>query len=67
MMPGLAGEQVAKQMKRIAPRVPIIMFTGYAETTLQEGTSLAHIDLLLAKPTNAKGLQEAIEMVMEGR
>jgi CheY-like chemotaxis protein len=45
-MPGMNGDQVARQMRRVKPEVPILMLSGYSELPLNE---LGCVDAFLSK------------------
>lgn len=45
-MPGMNGDRVASQMKRVKPDVPILMLSGYTELPLNE---LSCVDAFLSK------------------
>src|SRR5260370_26516255 len=45
-MPGMNGDQVARQMRRVKPDVPIFMLSGYSELPLNE---LGCVDAFLSK------------------
>jgi CheY-like chemotaxis protein len=45
-MPGMNGDRVARQMKRVKPDVPIMMISGYSELPLAE---LGCVDAILGK------------------
>ena len=46
VMPGMNGDRVAKQMKRVKPDVPILMLSGYSESLLND---LSCVDAFLSK------------------
>lgn len=45
-MPGMNGDRVARQMRRVKPDVPILMLSGYSELPLSE---LSCVDAFLSK------------------
>lgn len=45
-MPGMNGDRVARQMRRVKPDVPILMLSGYCELAL---TELSCVDAFLSK------------------
>ena len=45
-MPGMNGDQVARQMRRVKPDVPILMLSGYSELLLND---LSCVDAFLSK------------------
>jgi CheY-like chemotaxis protein len=45
-MPGMNGDRVARQMRRVKPEVPILMLSGYSELPLN---AINCVDALLSK------------------
>lgn len=45
-LPGSTGTQVAAQMKRVRPQVPIVLVSGITESP----KGLEHVDLFVTKP-----------------
>jgi CheY-like chemotaxis protein len=45
-MPGMNGDRVARQMRRVKPDVPILMLSGYSELLLND---LSCVDAFLSK------------------
>lgn len=63
-MPEMKGDQLANALKAIAPRHPIVMFTGYAEAVAAAATPLKGVDLVLGKPFNLEELRQAIASLL---
>lgn len=59
-MPRMSGEQLATEIKAIAPLQPVILLTG----CLDELETPAHVDLLIRKPTSMHAIREAINKVV---
>jgi CheY-like chemotaxis protein len=55
-MPGMTGIQLAEELHRTRPRLPVLLMTGYAELP---GTAFLGIERL-AKPINQEALATAI-------
>jgi CheY-like chemotaxis protein len=55
-MPGMNGEELAEQLKKIKPALPVIMVTGYSDVTLDRGV----IDSVVEKPLTREKLCAAI-------
>jgi len=67
-MPELNGVEAASVLKRIMPRVPIIVFTMYSENIGRSLTSAIGVDMVLSKPDGMKALMEAIQtLTTQGR
>jgi CheY-like chemotaxis protein len=61
-MNGLTGAEVAAEAKRIAPAMPVILVTGYAEIA---GTGRS-IDAILRKPFKVDSLAEVLTTALAG-
>ena len=59
-MPEMNGDRVAEAIKRLAPRTPIIMLTGFAELMDTAGERPAGVDLIMTKPFTAASLQREL-------
>jgi DNA-binding response OmpR family regulator len=59
-MPRMNGEEVATEIKRIAPNVPLILITGFPNAILQPGL----FNAILAKPFRSAELLERIAQVL---
>ena len=55
-MPGMNGEELAEELKKLKPALPVIMVTGYADVTLERGV----IDSVVEKPLTREKLCAAI-------
>ena len=64
-MPGMNGEQLAAEVKRLAPDTRVILLTGYA-TPGESGLPPANIDLVVDKPVSRETLNRAMAQVMDG-
>ncbi len=58
-MPGLDGDEVAKAIKAISPKIPVILLSASDYHVEQAGQS-AHFDVVLRKPAKAIDLRNAI-------
>ena len=59
-MPGLSGWDVAKQVKKLAPDIPIIIISGWGAQLSEEELKQAKVDMILAKPFNLEQIQKVI-------
>jgi PAS domain S-box-containing protein len=59
-MPHVDGRQVAREIKAMAPRMPLCMLTGWGERLLSEGNAPPEVDLVLSKPPRIRTLREAL-------
>ncbi len=66
-MPGMGGLEVAKASKTIAPAVPVIVVTGWAEREDIASARGKDVDAVLIKPVDPDALAEAVGDVVKGR
>lgn len=64
-MPEMNGLQMAAAIKQFAPKVPVILLTGYGQAMLAEGESATAVDLVVSKPITKSALKEAIAKVVK--
>lgn len=62
-MPIMSGEQLAVEIKRIAPNKPIILLTGFGEPYLAQNAYSDLVDCVLVKPVTLLALRQAIAKV----
>jgi DNA-binding NtrC family response regulator len=55
-MPGMNGEELAQELKKINPALPVIMVTGYTDVALNRGV----IDSVVEKPLTREKLCAAM-------
>jgi signal transduction histidine kinase len=63
IMAEMNGEQLAAEIKKLAPKVPVILVTGFAENSVAPEAKEA-IDFILAKPMSRASLRRALTAVM---
>jgi len=59
-MPGMSGDQLAKQLREFRPQVPIVLLTGFADIIRQTGETVENIDEVLGKPVSQTTLREVV-------
>ncbi|RYD62265.1 MAG: response regulator [Verrucomicrobiaceae bacterium] len=59
MMPGLSGEELAAEIKRFDPYLPVVLVTGMPEI-VECGSAQAVIDGFLRKPFTQQSLRDGI-------
>ncbi|WP_022663591.1 response regulator [Desulfospira joergensenii] len=65
MMPGLNGIDTLNQIKRIDPRLPVILLTGHGSTKEgMEGMRIGAFDFLM-KPLDINELLDRIKLALE--
>ena len=68
MMPGrMQGPQLAAELRRIAPDLPVVFMSGYAPDAISKGHAIRPDDAMLMKPVSARHLQKAIEHALARR
>jgi len=65
-MPGIDGVETFRQIKRVAPTVPVILLTGHASIPQAFETSRDGVANYLAKPCDAEALAGAVRQAMAG-
>lgn len=66
-MPGMGGLELAKAAKQIAPTVPVVIVTGWAERDDITSARGKHVDAVLIKPVDPDVLAQAVSDVALGR
>ena len=67
VMPGMRGEEVLRQIKRIAPEIQVVMLTGHASIPSATATGRLDAFAYLEKPCDTDVLLETIEAAREER
>lgn len=62
-MPEINGEQLAAEIRRIAPRLPVILMTGFGESLQVDSEVRPHIRSILSKPITEAKLSAALAEV----
>jgi DNA-binding NarL/FixJ family response regulator len=65
-MPEMNGVEAASVLKKMMPKVFIIVFTMYSENIGRSLTAAAGVDLVLSKPDGMKALADAVESLVAG-
>ena len=66
-MPGMGGLEMARAAKAIAPAVPVLVVTGWAERDDVERARGREVDSVLLKPVDPESLTEAVAGSVAGR
>lgn len=66
-MPGMGGLEMARSVKAIAPGVPVVIVTGWAERDDIATARGREVDAVLIKPVDPDALTQAITDVAQGR
>jgi CheY-like chemotaxis protein len=62
-MPGMSGDQLAEEIKKLAPEQPVVMITAHAELLHDANVSMKSIDAVVPKPFLQDDLRKAIAKV----
>jgi hypothetical protein len=66
MMPGMPGDEMARQLRHREPDLKILYFTGYSDRLFSERAVLWENEAFLEKPVTANGLLEAVSLMLFG-
>jgi CheY-like chemotaxis protein len=66
-MPGMGGLEMAKAAKAIAPAVPVVIVTGWAEREDIARARGRDVDAVLVKPVDPDALTQAVNDAAQGR
>ncbi len=66
-MPGMGGLEVARAAKAIAPAVPVVVVTGWAEREDIAQARGREVDAVLIKPIDPDALASAVGDLVRGR
>jgi two-component system, OmpR family, response regulator len=66
-MPGMGGLEVARAAKAIAPTVPVVVVTGYADREDIKSARGREIDAVLVKPVAPDALTAAVDQMVKRR
>jgi len=66
-MPGMGGLELARAAKEIAPHVPVVVVTGYAERDDIASARGKVVDAVLVKPVDPEALTSAVDAVVKRR
>lgn len=64
-MPGIKGTELMLQIKKINPRVKVILMSGYAANNLEDENLNGHEFIFLAKPFTFSDLGMAVKQLLE--
>ena len=60
-LPGLTGDQLALELRRIRPALPILLMTGFSETVTPETVDRLGVLAVLQKPMTGRHLLAAVQ------
>ena len=59
-MPEMSGDQLAGAIKRVAPKKPVILLTGFGDLMIAAGDRPSGVDIILSKPVTLNALRQAL-------
>ncbi|MFZ7128348.1 MAG: response regulator [Desulfobacterales bacterium] len=65
-MPGMSGADLARELMRVRPGIPIILSTGFSEELTSSELRDIGIRALLTKPLTLKDFAETVRRVIDG-
>jgi len=65
-MPYMKGEDLAREIRRLRPELPILLCTGYRESIDEDRFRAAGIDRILLKPVVMSEIEKNIKEMLEG-
>jgi CheY-like chemotaxis protein len=66
VMPGMQGDDLARQLRRLDRNLKVLYFTGYSDRLFKEQTTLEEHEAFVDKPVTVKGLLEAVSLILFG-
>jgi len=63
-MPDLTGAELAREIRRIRPDMPVVLLSGHGGTQLAERAAAIGVNELLRKPLQARDLAESLARVL---
>ena len=66
VMPGIPGNELARQLRLLEPDLKVLYFTGYSDRLFMDRTTLWENEAFVEKPVNMSGLLEAVSLMLFG-
>jgi two-component system, cell cycle sensor histidine kinase and response regulator CckA len=66
MMPQMTGDELARRLRIVDPRVKVLYLTGFSDHLFEEKVTLWADEAFLDKPCSIKGLLEAVSLLVTG-
>ena len=64
-MPEMNGDQLAMEIKKIDPKMPVILLTGFGEMMAGAGDHPQGVDVVMGKPFTQASLREALSKAIQ--
>jgi len=65
-MPEMTGCQLAEELLRIRPGVPVVLTTGFSETVSQDQAEEMGIAAFLMKPATTSEIAQVVRRALDG-
>jgi DNA-binding NtrC family response regulator len=59
-MPEMEGDELAREVKKRRPEVPVILITGFGDIMEATGEKPEGVDIVMSKPFTMAGLQNTL-------
>jgi two-component system, cell cycle sensor histidine kinase and response regulator CckA len=66
VMPGMSGNELAQELRRVDPDAKILYFTGFSDRLFSEKQTLWAHEAFVEKPMTIRGLLEAVSLLLHG-
>ena len=66
MMPQMAGDELARRLRRDEPKLKILYLTGYSDRLFKDKKTLWEDEAFLDKPCTVQSLKEAVSLLLSG-
>ncbi len=63
-MPGMAGDRLIREIRRVRPSIPVILVSGYVGEVAALGADSGRADEVLAKPLRANALATSLARLL---
>jgi two-component system, cell cycle sensor histidine kinase and response regulator CckA len=67
MMPQMTGDELSRRIRGATPEIKVLYLTGFSDRLFKEKVTLWADEAFLDKPSSAKGLLEAVSLLLFGR
>ena len=67
MMPQMNGDELARRMLVLRPKLKVLYLTGFSEQLFKDKVALWQDEAFLEKPCTVRGLMEAVSLLLFGR
>ena len=65
-MPGMKGSELATEIRKQAPNLPVVLVTAYAEMLSSWGADLSNVDCVVSKPFRLETLRNSLAEAISG-